>query len=225
MQDELKEIRKSIREVMEYGVPEGFLDKAEDLLDQYREDRIGLNVLHEFYRTLPDAQEALIKDIVLFNRQQGVFLLGAMTGVGEGYIYLVSSEGIEFQGSVSDGFLAREVLDFFQYESGEEFKRICADHDQFVSYEPLQVDEDICPACHTSSGEVHELGCPVEICPWCGGQFVNCSCRFEQLGLDGLSSEQELLQLEALLEERGRIPYSREQRPSFADEGPGVMIE
>ena len=225
MQDELKEMRKTIREVMEYAVPDGVLDKAEDLLDVYRDDRIGLNVLLEFYRTLPDAKEALVKDIVLFARQHGVFLLGAMTGLGEGYLYLVSSEGIEFQGSISDGFLARELLDFFQYESEEDFKRVCADHDHFVSYEPLQIDEDICPACHACTGEEHELGCPVEICPWCGGQFVHCSCRFEQLGLDAISTEQELLQLEVLLKERGRIPYSPEQRPSFADEGPGIIVE
>jgi hypothetical protein len=43
--------------------------------------------------------------------------------------------------------------------------------------------------------------------------------------LDAISTEQELLQLEALLEERGRIPYSPEQRPNYADEGPGVIIE
>ena len=210
---------------MEYAVPEDSLDKAEDLLDVYRDDKIGLNVLYEFYRTLPDAKEALIKDIVLFARQQGVFLMGAMTDLGEGYLYLVSSEGIEFQGVVSDGFLARELIDFFQYESEADFKRICADHDRFVSYEPLQIDEDICPACHACTGEEHELGCPVEICPWCGGQFVNCSCRFEQLGVDAISTEQELLELEALLEERGRIPYSPEQRPNFADDGFGVIVE
>ncbi|MBM9513664.1 hypothetical protein [Desulfogranum marinum] len=225
MQDELKEMRENIKEVMEYAVPDGFFDKAEDLLDVYRDDRIGLNVLLEFYRTLPGAKEALIKDIVLFARQHGVFLLGAMTGLREGYLYLVSSEGIEFQGTVGDGFLARELLDFFQYESEEEFKRICAEHKRFVSYDPLQIDEDICPACHACTGEEHELGCPVEICPWCGGQLVYCSCRFEQLGLDAISTEQDLLQLEALLEERGRIPYSPEQRPNYADEGPGVIIE
>jgi hypothetical protein len=65
----------------------------------------------------------------------------------------------------------------------------------------------------------------VEICPWCGGQLVHCDCRFEKLGLDALTTEAELTQFEVLLEERGRIPYSPEQRPAFADEGPGVFLD
>jgi hypothetical protein len=86
-------------------------------------------------------------------------------------------------------------------------------------YEPVRLDEDICPACYAVTGEVHELGCPVELCPWCGGQLIHCACRYDQLGLDAISSEEELLQFEVILEERGRIPYSPEQRPSFAADG------
>lgn len=55
----------------------------------------------------------------------------------------------------------------------------------------------------------------VEICPWCGGQLVHCSCRHDQLGVDSIETEAQLLEFEAILEERGRIPYSPEQRPSF----------
>jgi hypothetical protein len=43
--------------------------------------------------------------------------------------------------------------------------------------------------------------------------------------LDAISSEEELLQFEALLEDRGRIPYSQEQRPSFAEDGPEIIFE
>ena len=80
-------------------------------------------------------------------------------------------------------------------------------------------------ACHAAAGEYHELGCPVEICPWCGGQLIHCDCRYEQLGLDGLTTEAELLQFEAVLEERGRIPYSPEQRPSFAGSDPNDVFD
>ena len=45
------------------------------------------------------------------------------------------------------------------------------------------------------------------------------------MGLDSLTSEAELDQFEALLEERGRIPFSPEQRPNFADDGPGVVFD
>ncbi len=210
---------------MEYAVPDGYLDKAEDLLDIYHDDKIALDLLHEFYLSLPDAREAWVREIMVLARHHGIFLLSAMVGGREGYLYLVSSEGIEFQGSLADGFLAQELLDFFQFESEEAFRRLCAAPAELHSYEPLQVDEDICPACHALAGEHHELGCPVEVCPWCGGQLIHCDCRFEQLGLDAISNETELLRFEDLLEERGRIPYSREQRPSFADEGTGVILD
>ncbi len=221
----LEEKKKSIRQAMEYAVPPENYQEAEDVLDIYFEDTIGLLLLNEFYSTLPDAQETWVKDILIVARQQGIFLLSAMTGVDTGYLYLVSDDGIEFQGNMRDGFLSQELLDFFQYESEEEFALLCSDPSQLNSYEPLQVDEDICPVCHAFTGEHHELGCPVEICPWCGGQLVHCGCRFEQLGVDAISTEQELIQFEDLLEQRGRISYSPEQRPSFADEGPGVLFE
>jgi hypothetical protein len=224
MTEDLNRKRKRILSAMDFAVPEEHRDAAEDILDVYRDDLIALMLLQEFYSYLPEAREDWIREIRVINRQQGVFLLGAVTPIAL-YLYLVSSEGIEFQGSLVDGFLADELLDFFGYESAEAFQEICTAPDDLPVYEPLQVDEDICPACHTVAGEYHELGCPVEICPWCGGQLIYCDCRYEKLGLDAITSEEELVQFEVILEERGRIPYSREQRPSFADEGPGIEFD
>ena len=66
----------------------------------------------------------------------------------------------------------------------------------------------------------------MEICPWGGGQLIHCDCRFERLGLDALTSEEDLLRFEAMLEEQGRITYSPEQRPAFLDDdGPPVMFD
>lgn len=224
MLEELNDKRKAILEAMESVVPEEFRAEAEDLLEMYREDRIGLVLLLEFYSHLPESREDWIREIRVINRQRGIFLLAAMTAQ-ERYQYLVSSEGIEFQGRVTDGFLADELIDFFGYDSAETFKEVCAAADSLPVYEPLQIDEDICPACHAVTGEYHELGCPVEICPWCGGQLIYCDCRYEKLGLDAISSEEELQQFEVLLEEQGRLPYSREQRPSFADDGPNSVFD
>ena len=165
-----------------------------------------------------------MREIRMLNRHRGVFLLVAVTSLQK-YLYLVSSEGIEFHGSMAEGYLASELLDFFGYESTAAFSAICAAADDIPVYEPLQLDEDICPACHAGSGESHELGCPVEVCPWCGGQFIACNCRFEQLGLDGITTEDEVLRLEMLLEQRGRIPYSIEQRPRYLDEGSVIILE
>jgi len=224
MFEDLAEKRTAIREAMEYAVPEDDRVAAEDLLEIYHEDRIGLTLLQEFYSYLPDAREDWIREIRVVNRQRGIFLLAACTGQ-ERYLYLVSSEGLEFHGNMADGYLADELLDFFGYESAGAFAAVCAAPESLPVYEPLQMDEDTCPACHAASGEYHELGCPVELCPWCGGQLIYCDCRYEQLGLDAISSEEELLQFEAILEERGRIPYSQEQRPNFAGDDPDMVFE
>jgi len=224
MVEDLEEIKKIIREGMDYAVPEDNRAEAEDLLEIYREDRIGLTLLLEFYSYLPEAREDWIREIRVVNRQRGIFLLAACAEQ-ERYLYLVSSEGLEFQGSMTDGFLADELLDFFGYESAGAFAAVCAAPETLPIYEPVQMDEDICPACHALTGEYHELGCPVELCPWCGGQLIHCDCRYEQLGLDTISSEEELLQFETILEDRGRIPYSREQRPSFAADGPNFVFD
>lgn len=224
MLESLEEQRKIIQEALESTVPETNRAEAEDLLEIYRDDRIGLTLLREFYTYLPEAREDWIREIRVLNRHQGIFLLAAFTPL-ERYLYLVSSEGLEFQGSMADGYLSEELLDFFGYESAEAFTKVCASPETLPVYEPLQMEEDICPACHAVAGEYHELGCPVELCPWCGGQLIHCDCRYEQMGLDAIASEEELLQFEALLEERGRIPYSREQRPSFADDDSGFGFE
>ncbi len=218
------EKEKAILRAMEYAVPSGKLELATDLLDLYRNDPLVLEVLHEFYSFLPEAREDWIREIRLMGRQQGIFLLMAITGSG-GYLYMVSGEGIEFQGSLEAGYLDRELLDFFGFADLEDFRKGCAAPEIYPLYESLQTEREVCPACHAASGELHELGCPVEICPWCGGQLIHCNCRYEKLGLDTITSLEEIDRFERLLNERGRIPYSPEQRPSFADEGPGVVFE
>lgn len=222
--NEYERKRQAIRDLMEYAVPEGRMEEAEDLLDIYRNDLVALELLHEFYGFLPEARNDWIREIRLVGRRQGMFLLAAITPLN-GYMYLVSSEGIEFQGILTEGLWDRELLDFFGYGSREKFNEQGRSAENFIIYEPLDTDLDICPACHAASGEVHELGCPVEICPWCGGQLVYCSCRYDQLGVESLSSEEDIIRFEEILNRRGRIPYSPEQRPSFLDEGPGVLIE
>ncbi len=221
---EYREKRRIIRNLMEYGVPEGRMAEAEDLLDIYRHDRVALDLLHEFYSFLPEGNEDWVREIRVVARKQGMFLLAAVTGSG-GYFYLVSSEGIEFHGAVAEGLWDEELLAFFGLGGREQFLEHCCCLERLVVYEPVDSDRDICPACHTATGEVHELGCPVEVCPWCGGQLIHCSCRFDKLECDSLSTDEELDRFEEILDGQGRIPYAPEQRPSFADDGPGVITE
>lgn len=212
----LDDLIADIRMAMDYAVPEENRPEAEELLDIYREDRLALMVLREFYHFLPDSGEDWVREILLLNRRQGIFLLALQT-TRRRYVYLVSDEGIEFHGAADEGYLGNEVLDFFGYDGMEDFMaHACAA--EVPGYEALRLDADVCPVCHAATGEYHELGCVVELCPWCGGQLVHCSCRHDQLGVDSIDSEAELLRFEALLEERGRIPYTPEQRPAYLQE-------
>ena len=222
--DELDKKRRVIRDLMEYAVSEDRIYEATDLLNIYQEDRIALELLHEFYSFLPDAVNDWIREIRLVNRRQGIFLLAVITEEKE-YLYMVSSEGVEFQGVLAEGIWDKDLLVFFGYNTRENFLKLCKSPEEFLIYEPLSCDDNICPACHAETGELHELGCPIELCPWCGAQLVLCSCRFDKLEVESLSSEKDLIRFEEILNEQGRIPYSPEQRPSFADEGPGVIIE
>ncbi len=217
MHTDLNELLSGIRAAMDYAVPEDKRLEAEELLDIYQEDRVALLLLHEFYNFLPDAEEDWVREILLIKRRQGVFLL-ALVATARRYLYLASEEGIEFHGEADQGFAESELLDFFAFDNIADFIKQATAADA-ATYEPLQLDTEICPVCRAASGEYHELGCVVELCPWCGGQLVHCSCRHDQLGVDSIDTEAQLLQFEAILEERGRIPYSPEQRPSYLQEG------
>ncbi len=220
--DELKKQRSQIRKLMEYAVPDQYIEAAKDLLLTFRDDTLALSLFHEFYSYLPEAQDDWIKEIRVVGRSQGVFLLAAVTPT-DAYLYLLSSEGVEFHGSLSGGYLDRQLLEYFTLPEAEDYKKLAEDVTNFPLYNPIQVDEDLCPACHAATGEEHELGCPVEICPWCGGQLIHCSCRFDKLGLDALDNDEDLARFEKILEQQGRIVYSPEQRPSFADDGSGIL--
>jgi hypothetical protein len=222
--DELQEQRGRIRELMQYAVPDGQTAEAQDLLIIFRDDRLALTVLDEFYQCLPEAQNDWVKELRLIGRTAGVFLLAAVTPANA-YLYLVSTEGIEFHGSMEEGYLDKDLLNFFGFPSAEHFSEQTRNTANFPLYEPVQTDIDTCPACHASTGEEHELGCPVEICPWCGGQLIHCECRFTQLDQEELTTDQDLIRFEEILQQKGRLVYTPEQRPSFADEGPGIEVQ
>lgn len=82
-----------------------------------------------------------------------------------------------------------------------------------------------CHDCGAAPGALHEYGCDVEVCPFCGHQMIGCTCHYEPFypevargGEDalppevqehGLSDEQFARWL-VILGEKGRIPWTGE---------------
>ena len=77
-------------------------------------------------------------------------------------------------------------------------------------------EKHTCHDCGINEGEIHQFGCDMEVCPFCGGQAIGCECAYKQLGIDcspgtdvyenGLNKEQEAEWL-IWLNTKGRIPY------------------
>ena len=214
----LADQKEHILLLMDYAVNPEDLDEARGLLDRYQDDQIALHLFREFYSYLPDAANDAIKLIRNLDRKEGTFLL-QVTTVNDSYLYIANKEGAEFLGRHEEGIWDQEVLEFLgitQAESVNRYKKLEA----FPVYVPAHLDPKLCPVCLAADGEFHRSGCPVEICPWCGGQLVHCNCRFEQTGKKTLTTEAQLAGFEALLEQRGRVPFNaREQRLSFAKGG------
>jgi hypothetical protein len=82
-----------------------------------------------------------------------------------------------------------------------------------------------CHDCGCKHGELHTRGCDAERCPFCHGQLISCSCAEKLLGIDpydeefdkhGLNENQSI-EWEAMLAEKGRIPYESPWKPGAAD--------
>ncbi len=214
MKDLLEEIELLIR----YAVPEEEQGNACDYLESFRRDPFALAAIKEFYQTLPDArEEALVKIAVVEQKEQVSLLL--LSTAQHHYLYLTNGEEGSFLGEYEKGVEDNHMLSFFGYPDAETFKRMHKSTDAYREYLPLErLNEEMCPSCGVMVGDSHTFGCPVEVCPWCGGQFNHCNCRFEQLGVEELIDETKLKLLQKKLEKKGRVSYAKEQRPSFLKE-------
>ena len=213
----LAEINQEISLLIEYATPAELRQEAMRLVDRYETDLVALRVFHHFYSYLPEAQEDAIRIIRLLARRQGTFLLCATTGI-DNYLYLVTSEQAEFVGPLATGLEDAEVLGFFGIASPEDFRKRCSDLDHLPVHVPAPLDNRLCPICLVEDGECHTLGCPVEVCPWCGGQLISCQCRFAQLGRASLTTEGQIDDFLEKLEKKGRLPFNAdEDRPTYPD--------
>lgn len=206
---------KDIILLMQYAVPPEQLPAAATLVEKYGADSIALNIFHNFYSYLPEGLEDAIHILRLLASKKGTFLLCVGTGLGH-YLYLATNQEAEYVGPLAEGIWEQDVLDFFAFKNREDFLSRCADPARFPVYVPVHLHNNLCPACHVADGEMHTLGCPVEVCPWCGGQLTSCPCRFKLLGRERLTSEKQLDDLLVRLNKKGRVPFSAgEHRPAY----------
>lgn len=96
-------------------------------------------------------------------------------------------------------------------------------------------EKAVCGDCGVTEGEIHESGCDMEVCPFCGGQLISCDCDIDGKGNEpfsdifdedieaisrrlGVSRDEVLTVQEALLdvqyekwqnvlETKGRVPF------------------
>ena len=80
----------------------------------------------------------------------------------------------------------------------------------------LDLERHKCGDCGVSEGELHELGCDMECCPFCGHQLISCDCCYDLLNIDNAPGTQAyehgLTQKQGeewgrLLNNKGRVPF------------------
>ncbi len=216
--EKLAGIVREVELFIQYGVQESEQQGAFKLLQQYKNDALALQLMRFFYTSLPETHEEAIVRITFIEKKEDIFLLG-LTTASRSYLYLSTDQKALLLGEYGGEIFEPQALACFGYADIKGF---------FDKYPALTACEEyeavssagsrFCPVCSAAVGESHLLGCPVEVCPWCDGQLSRCGCRFEKLGVEALEDEEELEALEVILEEKGRIPYSSEQRPSYPSE-------
>ena len=211
----ITERKDDILFLMKYAVPEGQVDAAETLLEKYDSDIIALNLLYSFYVNLPEGKEDSVKALRLLTRQQGVFLLCVSTGNDLHYLYLVNNETAYIIGTLAEGIVDQQLLDFLGYANNEEVLALTEKPEKLQEYAPYTPDSNLCPSCYAAEEEFHTLGCPVEICPWCNGQLTYCNCRFTKLDIDAMEKISQIEKLQELLEGAGRIAFKKEHSPGY----------
>lgn len=210
----IEELFREVDLFIQYGVRDVEQATARFLLERYGKDALALQVMKAFYSSLPDTCEEAVIRIAFVRKQEDVFLLAVSTNT-HAYLYLATVNKALLLGEYGHEGLDPEPFVFFGFEVTDGASVPLLPLATLEEYEPVSSPGSrFCPVCSAAEGEWHLLGCPVEVCPWCEGQLSRCGCRFEQMGVEEFVEEGEIERFERLLQEKGRVPYDRAQRPS-----------
>lgn len=221
VQSDNEKLVEEIGLFIQYCVAESEIPDAVQLVKNYQSNELILRLLKMHYSTLPEAREEPVVKIAELMHHQGVYLF-VVSCTNYSYIYAISSENVLFLAEYRSE-ISEEILNFFGYASQKDFLNACPPIQELEEY---RGDDKRglhrCPACGVEEGEMHLLGCVVEVCPWCDGQLCSCNCRFEQLETEEIEDEEQLDSFIDLLDEKGRIPYSRTHSPAYPGTSSGL---
>ena len=119
-------------------------------------------------------------------------------------IYLGDLVHISYNPANGQYALGKADLSEYFYLSEDVLEAIIIDQSAIKSL------KNICHDCLAEPGQLHELGCDMERCPFCGKQLISCGCydTIMDIGPDMEINDQKWLEI---LNERGRIPYETSQ--------------
>lgn len=213
----LDELQRSLP----FAVPETELNAAHALVKRYQHNERILRLLHDYYTALPDALEEAVVRLSELQQRKGVHLF-VLICTQHSWLYAVTVDEVALIAEYGQE-VPQEILAFFGVDSQEQFQKNCPPAATLPDYPTGEQDlPHYCPVCGVLEGEKHLLGCIVEVCPWCDGQLQSCNCRFEQLDLEEIKTDQQVEDFLELLEEKGRIPFSREQAPRYPGTSQGL---
>ena len=223
--EDLKKEAAEIAEFIRYSVKEQDHNQALGFLKKYEQDPVILTLLRTFYSALPQSIEEPVIKVVNVRQKQGGYLLAVST-IDHEYLYFADQKEAVYICRLEDGIDEKEILDFFNYKNGEELAHECQAVQEDGEFSSTEEETSCsCSVCSAKDGEFHELGCPIEICPWCDSQLTGCTCRFDKLGVDEIVDEEQLLSFFELLSEKGRIPYKKEHDISYPSSSFGIEQE
>jgi hypothetical protein len=66
-----------------------------------------------------------------------------------------------------------------------------------------------CGDCGAKEGDLHQWGCDMEPCPFCGGQLLSCDCAEKRLGQSKGLQKNNLTEKRwmTILNKKGRVPF------------------